>query len=253
MMPTAVIADDEYLQRQELRRMLSIAWPELEILEECEDGSDALDAIVNHKPDIAFLDIRMPGLSGLDVARATDGRTNIIFVTAYEAHAVDAFNLAACDYLLKPIQADRLKQTVSRLQCKFASGEKSVDLLQMMETFEKRFSEHNQKERLRWISANSGKSIQIFPIEEILFFESDTRYTRVVSASDEGLIRTPIKELQKGLDPEQFWQINRGILVNMHAIARAHRDELGGIKVDIKGSKEQLKVSQTYAWRFKGS
>ena len=122
-----------------------------------------------------------------------------------------------------------------------------------MDLVEKRLSEQSNKERLRWISASSGKSIQIFPIDEILFFESDTRYTRVVSASDEGLIRTAIKDLQKGLDPEQFWQINRGILVNMNAIARAHRDELGGIKVEIKGSKEQLKVSQTYAWRFKGN
>lgn len=252
-MPTAVIADDEYLQRQELRRMLNLAWPDLEIVDECEEGSDALEAIVRCQPDVAFLDIRMPGLSGLDVARATDSKTHIVFVTAYEAHAIDAFNLAACDYLLKPIQADRLKQTVGRLQRKLASGEKSFELLQMMETFERRFGENNVKERIRWISANSGKSIQIFPIDEILYFESDTRYTRVVSATDEGLIRTPIKELQKGLDPEQFWQINRGILVNMHAIARAHRDELGGIKVDIKGSKEQLKVSQTYSWRFKSS
>lgn len=252
-MPTAVIADDEYLQRDELRRMLNQAWPELEIIAECEDGSDALDAIVNQKPDIAFLDIRMPGLSGLDVARATNGKINVVFVTAYEAHAIDAFNLAACDYLLKPIQSDRLQQTVSRLQGKFASGEQSVNLLQIMETLERRLGEQGSKDRIRWISANSGKSIQIFPLEEILFFESDTRYTRVVTATDEGLIRTPIKELQKGLDPEQFWQINRGILVNMHAIARAHRDELGAIKVDIKGCKEQLKVSQTYAWRFKGS
>jgi len=252
-MPTAIIADDEYLQRQELRRMLGKAWPELVIVDECEDGSDALDSIVRNQPDIAFLDIRMPGLSGLDVARATEGKSSIVFVTAYDIHAIDAFDLAACDYLLKPIQTERLNQTVQRLQSKFNLGGKATDLIQMMETFEKRLSEQTPKERIRWISASSGKSIQIFPVEEILFFESDTRYTRVVSATDEGLIRTPIKELQKGLDPERFWQINRGVLVNMHAIARAHRDELGGIRVDIKGSAEQLKVSQTYAWRFKGS
>ncbi len=252
-MPTAVIADDEYLQRQELRRMLNKAWPELVIVDECEDGSDALESIARHQPDIAFLDIRMPGLSGLDVARATEGKVNVVFVTAYDIHAIDAFDLAACDYLLKPIQTERLNQTVQRMQSKFSTGEKANDLIQMMETFEKRLSEQTRKERIRWVSASSGKSIQIFPVEEILFFESDTRYTRVVSATDEGLIRTPIKELQKGLDPEHFWQINRGVLVNMHAIARAHRDELGGIRVDIKGSTEQLKVSQTYAWRFKGS
>jgi len=222
-------------------------------VDECEDGSDALDSIVRNQPDIAFLDIRMPGLSGLDVARATEGKSSIVFVTAYDIHAIDAFDLAACDYLLKPIQTERLNQTVQRLQSKFNLGGKATDLIQMMETFEKRLSEQTPKERIRWISASSGKSIQIFPVEEILFFESDTRYTRVVSATDEGLIRTPIKELQKGLDPERFWQINRGVLVNMHAIARAHRDELGGIRVDIKGSAEQLKVSQTYAWRFKGS
>ena len=252
-MPTAIIADDEYLQREELRRMLQQAWPELTILAECEVGCDALDAMVAHQPVVSFLDIRMPGLSGLDVARVSNGKCNVVFVTAYDAYAIDAFNLAACDYLLKPIQNERLVQSVERVQARLSRGSKSEELLQMMDLVEKRLSEQSNKERLRWISASSGKSIQIFPIDEILFFESDTRYTRVVSASDEGLIRTAIKDLQKGLDPEQFWQINRGILVNMNAIARAHRDELGGIKVEIKGSKEQLKVSQTYAWRFKGN
>ena len=250
-MPTAIIADDEYLQRDELKRQLNKLWPELAIVAECEDGGEALDAIQQYQPDIAFLDIRMPDLSGLDVARASNGACHIVFVTAFEAHALEAFHLAAIDYLLKPLMQDRLKLSINRLQEKLKNQTKSSDLIKMMDEFEQRLRKSSAQERIRWISVSAGKAIQIFPIEEILFFESDTRYTRVVTASSEGLIRTPIKELQAGLDPEQFWQINRGILVNMSAISRASRDETGAIKVDLKEHNDKLKVSQTYAWRFR--
>jgi len=252
-MPTAIIADDEYLQRDELKRQLLSLWPELTIIAECEDGGAALDAIQCHQPDIAFLDIRMPDLSGLDVARASNGLCHIVFVTAYDAHALEAFHLAAIDYLLKPLMHDRLTLSINRLKDKLKDKIKSSELLTMMDEFEKRLRLSSTKERIRWISVSAGKAIQIFPIDDILFFESDTRYTRVVTASGEGLIRTPIKELQAGLDPEQFWQINRGILVNMNAIARASRDELGAIKVELKEHSDQLKVSQTYAWRFRAN
>ena len=251
-MPTAIIADDEDLQRSDLQRMLQLIWPELQILASCEDGGDALDAIVKHQPDIAFLDIRMPELSGLDVARASDGKCRIVFTTAYDNHAIEAFKLGAIDYLLKPITEERLRHTTTRINEQLNSGSTQNDLLQVMAALDQRLREPQESERIRWISASSGNTIKLFPIEEVLFFESDLRYTRVVSAEDEGHIRTSIKELQKGLAPEQFWQIHRSIMVNPHAISKAKKDEMGNIVVELKNHPEQLKVSQTYAWRFKG-
>jgi DNA-binding LytR/AlgR family response regulator len=250
-MPTALIADDEDLQRSDLRRLLAQVWPELEIVAECEDGGEALAAIAAHQPDVAFLDIRMPALSGLDVARASEGRCRVVFTTAYDTHAIEAFGLGALDYLLKPVALDRLKQTVARLRTQLAAGAAMPDLLRMMAEVDRDLRAGTQAERIRWISTNAGNTIKIFPIEEVLFFESDSRYTRVVSATDEGLARTTLKELQKGLDPAQFWQIHRGVLVAVRAIARAQRDAMGNITIELRGHPQQLKVSQSCSWRFK--
>jgi len=249
---TAILADDEDLQRDELRRMLAVLWPELLIVAECADGSEALDAIGQYRPDIAFLDIRMPGLSGLEVARASAGQCRIVFISAHDRHAIDAFSLCALDYLLKPVQAERLRQTVERLRSEPAPRFQTSDLLHALGELDQRLRERVQAERIRWISASSGKTIQLIPIEEVLFFESDTRYTRVVSASEEALVRTPLKELQLGLDPDQFWQIYRGVVVNAKAILRARRADSGVILIELRGHQAQLKVSQSYAWRFKG-
>lgn len=249
-MPTAIIADDEDLQRGDLRRMLAQAWPELEIVAECEDGGEALSAIAEHHPDIAFLDIRMPEVTGLNVARAAEGRCRVVFTTAYDAHAIEAFGLGALDYLLKPIAADRLSQTVQRLRKQLSSGT-MPDLLRKMDEMERYLRTHSAVERIRWISTNVGNTIKIFPIEEVLFFEADSRYTRVVSATDEGLIRTTIRQLSQGLDPAQFWQVHRGTLVAVRAISTARRDEMGNIVIELRGHSARLKVSQTYAWRFK--
>lgn len=250
-MPTAIIADDEDLQRSDLRRMLALAWPELEIVALCEDGSEALDAIARLRPDIAFLDIRMPGVSGLEVAGASGGACRVVFTTAYDSHALEAFDLGAIDYLLKPVSQDRLVQAVARLQERVAGSGDSAGLMQAMQELDRRLRTAAREERIRWISASAGSTIKIFPVDEILLFESDSRYTRVVSATDEGLIRKPLKELQAGLDPDAFWQIHRGVLVAVRAIARARRDELGNITVELREHPQQLKVSQTYAWRFR--
>ncbi|MES2130075.1 MAG: LytTR family DNA-binding domain-containing protein [Pseudomonadota bacterium] len=250
-MPTAVIADDEDLQRGDLRRLLAQVWPELTIVAECEDGGEALAAIAEHRPDVAFLDIRMPELTGLDVARASEGRCRIVFTTAYDAHAIEAFGLGAADYLLKPIALERLTQSVARLRAQLAAGAAMPDLLRMMADVDRHLRAGAEAERIRWISTTVGNSIKLFPIDEVLFFESDTRYTRVVSATDEGLIRTSIRELQKGLDPDQFWQISRSALVAVRAIAGARRDEMGNLSVLLREHAEQLKVSQTCAWRFR--
>jgi DNA-binding LytR/AlgR family response regulator len=247
-MPTAIIADDEDLQRAELQRLLQAAWPELQIVAACEEGDAALAAIADLRPDVAFLDIRMPGMSGLDVARASAGTCRIVFTTAYDSHAIEAFDLGAVDYLVKPVNAARLAQAVTRLR---AGNNGSADLARTLAELDRRLRPQPEQERIRWISSTVGNLIKIFPIDDVLFFESDTRYTRVVSATDEGLIRVPIKELQAGLAPEQFWQIRRGTLVCVRAIARVRRDEGGTFTVELRGHPAQLKVGQTYAWRFR--
>ncbi|MFZ6799117.1 LytR/AlgR family response regulator transcription factor [Undibacterium sp. Di24W] len=249
-MTTAIIADDEDLPRKDLRRMLAELWPELEVLAECEHGTEALEAIHHYSPDIAFLDIRMPGMTGLDVANATKGRCHAVFTTAYDNHALEAFSAGAIDYLLKPISRERLVDAITRLKERMASKAAPSDLSQLMQELDKRLRPQ-AAERIRWISASVGDTIKMFPIDKILFFTSDEKYTRVVCTDDEAHVRKPLKEIIDGLDPEIFWQIHRSVVVRAEAIAKAHRDELGKITVELRGTKEILKVSQAYAWRFK--
>ncbi|MBI3731286.1 MAG: response regulator transcription factor [Burkholderiales bacterium] len=249
-MTTAIIADDEDLPRKELRRMLHKVWPELEILAECEHGAEALEAIHQEEPDIAFLDIRMPGMTGLDVAHAVKGRCHAVFTTAYDSHALDAFAAGAVDYLLKPISEIRLQEAVARLKERIASKQSVTDVSQLMSELDKRLK-NTAVERIRWISASVGDTIKMFPVEKILFFSSDEKYTRVVCADDEAHVRKPLKEIMDGLDPDIFWQVHRGTVVRADAITRAHRDEMGKYTVELRGLQEKLKISQAYAWRFK--
>lgn len=247
-MTTAIIADDEDLPRTELRRLLAGFWPELQIVAECEHGAEALEAIHQHAPDIAFLDIRMPGLTGLDVAHAAKGRCHIVFTTAYDSHALEAFAAGAVDYLLKPVSSARLQEAVARLKQRLASQQAAPDLSQLMAELDKRL---RPAERIRWISASVGDTIKMFPVEKILFFSSDEKYTRVVSRDDEAHVRKSLKDIIDGLDPEIFWQVHRGTVVRADAIHRAQRDELGRYTLELHGCQEKLKVSQAYAWRFK--
>jgi DNA-binding LytR/AlgR family response regulator len=250
MMVRAVIADDEDLPRKELRRMLHEVWPELEIVAEAEHGADALEAIQHFQPELAFLDIRMPGMTGLDVANACKGECHVVFTTAYDQYALEAFGTGAIDYLLKPLNLERLKDAVQRLKERMQSKTAPADMQQLMAELDKRLRPQTV-EKIRWISASVGDTIKMFPIEKILFFSSDEKYTRVVCVDDEAHIRKPLKEIIEGLDPEVFWQIHRGVVVRFDAIAKAHRDELGKVTVEMRGCKEHLKVSQAYAWRFK--
>lgn len=249
--PTAIIADDEDLPRAELRRMLAAAWPELKIAAECEHGPAAVEAIDEHRPDIAFLDIRMPGLSGLDVARAASGRCHAVFTTAYDSHAVEAFDTGAVDYLLKPVAADRLAQTVARLRERLAAHGAAPDIDALVQRLSAQIAPRGDAARLRWISASVGDTIKMFAIDDVLFFQSDEKYTRVVTVGDEAHVRKPLKEIGEGLDPEAFWQVHRGVIVRAAAIARAQRDELGRITLHLKGHGEKLAVSQAYGWRFR--
>jgi DNA-binding LytR/AlgR family response regulator len=250
--PTALIADDEDLPRAELRRMLGSAWPELRIVAECEHGPAAVEAIEAGKPDIAFLDIRMPGLSGIDVARAASCRCHVVFTTAYDSFAVQAFEAGAVDYLLKPIATERVAQAVARLSQRLAAQAPAADLDALVGRLAARL--HGSAaagERLRWISASVGDTIKMFSIDEVLFFQSDEKYTRVVTANDEAHVRKPLKDIATGLDGEAFWQVHRGVIVRATQISRAQRDELGRITLHLKNHPEKLAVSQAYAWRFK--
>ena len=246
----AIIADDEDLPRAELRRMLADAWPALQVVAECEHGPAAIEAIDAQQPEIAFLDIRMPGRSGLDVARAASGRCHVVFTTAYDSHAVEAFDAGALDYLLKPVRADRLAQTVDRLQQRLQAQEGAPELDGLVERLAARMKSP-EAARLRWISASVGDTIKMFSIDEVLFFQSDEKYTRVVTAADEAHVRKPLKEIAEGLDGEVFWQVHRGVIVRAAAIARAQRDDLGRITLHLKGHAETLAVSQAYGWRFR--
>lgn len=262
----ALIADDEDLPRAELRRMLEQAWPGLEVVAECEDAPTAIEALADTRPDVAFLDIRMPGGSGIDVARAAAGHCEVVFTTAYDSHAVAAFEAGAADYLLKPIAAPRLVQAVERLQQRLAARRASGDAAQaagagslehMLAQIEARLrsgapgTAGGGAARLRWVSASVGETIKMFGIDEVLFFQSDEKYTRVVTAGDEAHVRKSLREIADGLDPEEFWQVHRGVVVRASAIARAQRDELGRITLVLRNHPERLAVSQAWAWRFK--
>lgn len=252
-MPTALIADDEDLPRAELRRMLASAWPALQVVAECEDGQATLEALAAQRPDVAFLDIRMPGPGGLEVARAASGRCHVVFTTAYDSHAIEAFDAGAVDYLLKPIAAARLQQAVQRLRDRVGGQQAAPALDRLVDELSARWrgALGGDSARLRWISASVGDTIKMFGIDDVLFFQSDEKYTRVVTAGDEAHIRKPLKEIADGLDPEAFWQVHRGVIVRAAAIARAQRDELGRITLHLKGHTDKLPVSQGYSWRFK--
>jgi DNA-binding LytR/AlgR family response regulator len=248
-MPTAVIADDERLMREQLRTRLAEVWPQLEIVAEAKNGEEAVAAVNDHRPDLAFLDIRMPGMTGIEAARVIGGSCHIVFITAYNEYAVDAFEHGAVDYVLKPAERDRLEITVARLKQRL--GTKPSDLGDLLAKLSSRLDGGAGKAQLRWIQASVGQQLRLIPVGDVLFFTSDEKYTRVQTDSFEALIRKPIKELVDELDPEQFWQIHRATIVNTKAIAGVTRDFRGRQLVLIKGSNEKLEVSRNYTHLFK--
>jgi len=253
-MTRALIADDEPLMREQLRARLSELWPELEIVAEAKNGVEAVELVEEHRPEVVFLDIRMPAKTGIEAAReiaALDGRPpEIVFVTAYDQYAIDAFQQGVIDYVLKPAERERLVVTVDRLRKRLAAPSPSSDALQQALA---RLAERLEPEsRLKWIQATVGNQIQMIPVDDVLFFVSDEKYTRVQTAQQEALIRKPIKELLAELDPAQFWQIHRSTLINARAIAGIVRDERGRQLVAVKGRPEKLEVSRSYAHLFKG-
>jgi DNA-binding LytR/AlgR family response regulator len=243
----AVIAEDEAVLRGELRDTLAKVWPELHICAEAEDGIEALRALNEHHPDVLFLDIQMPGMSGLDVAKQASGKCHVAFVTAYDKYAVAAFEQGAVDYVMKPFSAARLATTVARLKEKAAGVPANLDgLLKALAD-----AAGSTKEFLRWITASQGEELRLITVEEICYFRADNKYTVVVTAHQESVIRRPIKELVDELDPQLFWQIHRGTLVNVNAISGVTRDMGGHLRVKLKERKETLPVSEPYMHLFK--
>ena len=243
----AVIAEDEPILRAELRESLAKLWPELAIAAEAEDGIEALRAMAEHAPDVLFLDIEMPGPSGLDVARHASGKCHVAFVTAYDKYAVMAFEQGAIDYVMKPFSAARLATTVARLKEKVQS--KPAHLEGLLQNLAEAIGA--RKQYMRWITASQGNDLRLITVEEILYFQSDNKYTLVVTPEQESLIRRPLKELVDELDPQTFWQIHRGTLVNVNSIAGVTRDMGGRLRVKLKHRKETLAVSEPYYHLFK--
>jgi DNA-binding LytR/AlgR family response regulator len=253
--PTAVVAEDEAPLRGELVEQLGKLWPELSIVGEAADGIEALRLLDQHQPDILFLDIEMPGATGLDVARQVAGRSHVVFVTAYDQYAVAAFDQGAVDYLLKPLSSARLFTAISRLKSRL--GQAPAPLAGVLDQLAARpaasaaSTTAAPRAPLRWINASVGQTLRLITVDEVMFFQSDNKYTRLGLKDGEALIRKPLKELIEELDPQQFWQIHRSTLVNVNAIASVSRDFRGRMQIKLKHGSELLLVAESCAHLFR--
>ncbi len=254
MKTTAILVDDEQNLTDYLRQRLGVLWPELEIVATAVNGSEALRLIDDHAPDVVFLDIKMPSLTGLEIAGRIDPRTHMVFVTAYDQYAVDAVDQQAVDYLLKPVSDERLSRTVARLQDKLAKNEAPPDVATILKTIAAVLPKAKNS-YLRWIRASVGELTKQISVDDVLYFQAQDKYvsvyTRDGSKETESLIRTPLAELIQQLDPDAFWQIHRSTVVNVERIAATTRDVTGRTSVRIKESKVELPVSRAYTHLFK--
>lgn len=244
--PTALIADDEPHLAQYLKAQLAQAWPELQIVQVAANGLEAAAAIAALEPDLAFLDIQMPGLTGLEVAQGIEGATRVVFVTAYDEYAVQAFEARALDYLLKPLKAERLAACVARLRQAPTAGDGDL-----AETLKRLLPAAAAQPRLRFVRAAQGELMHQVPVGDVLFFHADDKYTVVQTATAEHLIRTPIFELAGQLDPELFWQVHRSTIINLDHLAGTRRDEQSRLFVRVRGHDRELPVSRAYVHLFK--
>jgi len=252
---TAVVAEDEPILRAQLKAKLAKLWPELSIVADVGDGEAALEAIAEHRPQFAFLDIQMPEMTGIEVARSLannpDLACHVVFVTAFDHYAVQAFDSNAVDYVLKPYTEERLQAAVNRLKTRLGAAPPppAQDLQALLSLLARQINP--KAERLQWIKASQGANLRLINIEDVLFFQSDEKYTLVATRDSDALIRTPIKELLEGVDTERFWQIHRSTIVNASAIESVSRDFRGQASVKVKGRKENLVVSRPFSHLFK--
>lgn len=250
---TAMIVDDEAPMRAHLKHRLHQAWPELQIVAEAHNGLSAIEQADQISVDLIFLDIRMPGKNGIETAAHLAGKAHLIFVTAYDEYAVQAFEQGAIDYLLKPIDLDRLKQTCTRVQQRLNQAETSqhqTDHVEQMTQLLKQLLVQQETHYLRWIQASVGNSLRMISTKEVLFFKSDDKYTLVQTEQAEYLIRKTLKELEDELDPKEFWRIHRSCLVSVNAIATIQRDDRGRQILGLKGSEEKLEISRNHSHLF---
>lgn len=243
---TALVAEDEAVLREELCAHLHALWPALKIVALAANGLEALDLMARHRPDVLFLDIQMPGLTGLEVARQAERGMHVVFITAYDAHAVAAFERGAVDYVLKPYTAARLAESVRRVKERLGSA------AQGLESVLRELAAATQpRAHLRWINASIGSEVKVITVDEVCYFQSDTKYTTVVTADGESLIRRSLKDLSEQLDPAQFWQVHRSTIVNASAIAGVSRDLRGRVRLKLKQRQELLPVSEAHEHLFR--
>ena len=248
-MTTALIADDEPHLARALATELAAMWPDLQLLPVARNGVEAAELIAALKPDLAFLDIQMPGLTGLEVAQGIEGATRVVFVTAYDEYAVQAFEHAALDYVLKPVKAERLRRTIDRVQR--ALSRPAADDGALLAALRQLVPTAASPERLRWVRASNGDITHQVAVDEVLFFRADDKYTCVQTANTEHLIRTPIAELAAQLNPAQFVQVHRSTIVNLAHLAGTRRDDTSRLYLRMKGHDTELPVSRAYVHLFK--
>ena len=249
--PTALIAEDEPLLRERLVALLAEAWPELQVVAQARNGKEAVELFEQHRPQVAFLDVHMPGVNGIEAARQMGSRAALVFTTAFDQYAVEAFARGAIDYLLKPVELPRLQETVERLQQRLASGAPEPALESTLDQLAEKLRERAAAapKRLQWIKASVGSVVRIIPVEQVVYLKSDSKYTLVVWEGGEALIRKTIRELADSLDPERFLQIHRSAIVNIgHVSQFIHGDDAG--EVQLRGRSEKLAVSRSYVHLF---
>jgi DNA-binding LytR/AlgR family response regulator len=253
--PTALIADDEPLLRSTLTRLLGEAWPELEVVAEARNGREAIEMFEASQPQVCFLDVHMPGLSGVDAARAIGRRAHLVFVTAYDQYAVQAFEHGALDYVVKPVERARLADTVARLKERLRARQPVADLEALLEQLAARLGRDRPAAPLRWLHASVGQALRVIPVEEVDFLRSDEKYTLVAwrdaGKASEALIRTPLKELVEHLDAAEFMQVHRSVVVNRRAISHVTRGANETANIHLKGRDEVLPVSRSYLHLFR--
>jgi DNA-binding LytR/AlgR family response regulator len=253
-MTTALIADDEPLLRERLRSHLARVWPELEIVADARNGREAVEMFDIHQPQVVFLDVHMPGLNGIDAARSIDRRAQIVFVTAFEQYAVQAFEQGAIDYLVKPFDEQRLADTVQRLRERLQQPAtalpRALDAVIEQLSSELR-SRSPARNALQWIKASVGSSVRLIPVEQVAYLRADEKYTLVVWEGGEALIRKTIRELADELDPDRFAQVHRSVIVNLHQVAQVNRGPNETAEIQLKGRKELLPVSRSFVHVFR--
>ena len=247
-MTRAIVADDEPLLRAGLEAALAESWPGLEIVAEASNGAEAVHLVREHRPEVAFLDIEMPLMNGLDAAREIGTQAHVVFVTAYDRYAIEAFERGAVDYVLKPASPARLAETVRRLRSRVAAPPASMEAL--LEELARRVA---APERLQWLQASLGNTLKLINVDEVQYFQSDTKYTRIVMPEGEALVKRTLRELVAELDPRHFWQVHRGTIVNIRAIESVTFDDAGRREIALRGRPETLEVSRTFAHLFKAS